>query len=146
MQRLFALPESALIDMGDFVGGMLKYLRRHPVPRISIAGGFGKLAKLAAGHLDLHSARSQVDTGFLADVAAAQSASPDLCARIREAGSAAEVLSLIGETEIELPSAVAARARETALAAVGDGMEVDVLIFDRQGRLIGRAPSESPLP
>ena len=35
------LPEPALIDMGDFVGGMLKYLRQHPVARITIAGGMG---------------------------------------------------------------------------------------------------------
>ena len=27
MQKLYDLPETALIDMGDFVGGMLKYLR-----------------------------------------------------------------------------------------------------------------------
>ena len=32
VQQLHHLPEQALIDMGDFVGGMLKYLRRHPVP------------------------------------------------------------------------------------------------------------------
>ena len=31
VQRLYGLPEHALIDMGDFVGGTLKYLRRHPV-------------------------------------------------------------------------------------------------------------------
>src|SRR5262249_51542082 len=31
------LPEVALIDMGDFVGGMLKYLRTHPIPRVTIA-------------------------------------------------------------------------------------------------------------
>ena len=30
-RRCTACPRSALIDMGDFVGGMLKYLRRHPV-------------------------------------------------------------------------------------------------------------------
>src|SRR5436305_1145516 len=45
--RLYRLPDVALIDMGDFVGGTLKYLRRHPVPRLTIAGGFGKLTKLA---------------------------------------------------------------------------------------------------
>ena len=28
VQKLYGLPETALIDMGDFVGGMLKYLRR----------------------------------------------------------------------------------------------------------------------
>ena len=33
VQRLLRLPEIALIDMGDFVGGTLKYLRAHPVPR-----------------------------------------------------------------------------------------------------------------
>src|SRR5438046_3040134 len=39
VQKLYGLPEVALIDMGDFAGGTLKYLRRHPVPRITIAGG-----------------------------------------------------------------------------------------------------------
>ena len=57
----YDLPELALIDMGDFVGGVLKYLRRHPVPRLTLAGGFAKMAKLAEGHLDLHSARSRID-------------------------------------------------------------------------------------
>ena len=35
MQKLHDLPEIALIDMGDFVGGMLKYIRAHPVPRVT---------------------------------------------------------------------------------------------------------------
>src|SRR5438552_2314385 len=48
VQRLYDFPDHALIDMGDFVGGTLKYLRRHPVERLTIAGGFAKLAKLAA--------------------------------------------------------------------------------------------------
>ncbi|MEL6196351.1 MAG: cobalt-precorrin-5B (C(1))-methyltransferase, partial [Pseudomonadota bacterium] len=65
-QARYALPAWATIDMGDFAGGMLKYLRRHPIPRLTIAGGFGKLSKLAHGALDLHSGRSQVDFGYLA--------------------------------------------------------------------------------
>ena len=35
VQRLYALPDHALIDMGDFVGGTLKYLRSHPVARLT---------------------------------------------------------------------------------------------------------------
>ncbi|MEN0087661.1 MAG: cobalt-precorrin-5B (C(1))-methyltransferase, partial [Pseudomonadota bacterium] len=58
---LYDLPEHATIDMGDFAGGLLKYLRGHPVPRLTIAGGFAKLTKLAQGAMDLHSGRSQVD-------------------------------------------------------------------------------------
>ena len=61
VQELYALPEMALLDMGDFAGGTFKYLRRHPVPRVTLAGGFAKLAKLAQGHLDLHSSRSVLD-------------------------------------------------------------------------------------
>src|SRR3546814_8681776 len=67
VQSLYSLPEGALLDMGDFAGGLLKYLRRHPLPRLTIAGGFGKLCKLAAGQLDLHSGRSQVDFELLAE-------------------------------------------------------------------------------
>ena len=66
VQKLHDLPEIALIDMGDFVGGMLKYLRTHPVPRVTIAGGVGKMTKLAQGLLDLHSRRGSVDLGVLA--------------------------------------------------------------------------------
>ena len=66
----YGLPETALIDMGDFAGGVLKYLRRRPVARLSLAGGFAKMCKLAQGYLDLHSARGQVDTGRLADALA----------------------------------------------------------------------------
>jgi cobalt-precorrin-5B (C1)-methyltransferase len=36
---LHDLPDHALMDMGDFVGGMLKYLRRHPVERLTTDGG-----------------------------------------------------------------------------------------------------------
>lgn len=65
----YGLPEIALLDMGDFAGAVLKYVRRHPVERLTICGGFAKLSKLAAGHLDLHSGRSQVDKPFLARLA-----------------------------------------------------------------------------
>ena len=70
-QKLYGLPEIALIDMGDFVGGMLKYLRAHPVPRVTIAGGVGKMTKLAQGLTDLHSKRGAVDHALLAEFARA---------------------------------------------------------------------------
>ncbi len=67
IKELYHLDNSALIDMGDFAGGLLKYLRRHPVAKLTLAGGFGKLTKLAQGHLDLHSARSKLNFDRLAD-------------------------------------------------------------------------------
>ncbi|MBF3275353.1 cobalt-precorrin-5B (C(1))-methyltransferase, partial [Pseudomonas aeruginosa] len=46
MRRRYALPEIALIEMGDFAGAVLKHLRRAPVEKLSLCGGFGKISKL----------------------------------------------------------------------------------------------------
>ena len=80
-QKLHGLHEVQLIDMGDFVGGMLKYIRDHPVPRVTIAGGVAKMTKLAQGMLDLHSKRGMADLDALAEVALAAGASADWPAR-----------------------------------------------------------------
>ncbi|KAG1702957.1 Cobalt-precorrin-5B C(1)-methyltransferase [Nymphon striatum] len=37
--KLHEFEEIAMLDMGDFVGGLLKYLRKNPVPKITLAGG-----------------------------------------------------------------------------------------------------------
>src|SRR5215468_3016849 len=118
VQRLYDLPDHALIDMGDFVGATLKYLRRRPVERLTIAGGFAKLAKLADGNLDLHSARSRVDTGALGRLLSELGASPAVLDAARTARSGAEILDLAGALRGALASAVAARAREVALATL----------------------------
>ncbi len=139
VQALYGLPESALLDMGDFAGGLLKYLRRHPLPRLSLGGGFAKLAKLAAGHLDLHSGRSQVDFDVLAELLAELGGDEALDARARGANTASEILTLAEAAGLPLADAVAARARATALEVLAGETEVEVLVVDRQGRLVGRA-------
>ncbi|MFQ5954743.1 MAG: cobalt-precorrin-5B (C(1))-methyltransferase [Kiloniellales bacterium] len=139
VQRLYGLPDEALIDMGDFVGATLKYLRRHPVKRLTIAGGFAKLSKLAAGHKDLHSARSQVDVDRLADLLAGLGAAPARVENARRAAGAGEVLALAGRHGRALADAVAHEARRVAQAMVGDATAVEVMIFDRAGVRIGYA-------
>jgi cobalt-precorrin-5B (C1)-methyltransferase len=139
VQRLYGLSETALLDMGDFAGGLLKYLRRHPLPRLTIAGGFGKLCKLAAGHLDLHSGRSQVDFDLLAEILTELGAEAALVARARGANTAKEVLDLATAAGLPLADAVAARARATALGRLDGATEVEVLIIDRAGNLAGKA-------
>ena len=138
VQRLYDLPDNALIDMGDFVGGTLKYLRGHPVARLTIAGGFAKLAKLARGHLDLHSARSRVDTAALGAMLAALGADNATVDAARAAAGAAEILALAGGREGALARLVAAGAREVALATLSDKTAVEVAIVDREGGFLAR--------
>ncbi len=138
VQCLYDLPNHALIDMGDFVGGTLKYLRRHPVKRLTIAGGFAKLAKLAAGHLDLHSARSRVDIAWLAGILGELGAEPGIMEAARAANGAAEILGVAGEMRETLARAIAERAREVALATICGKTAVEIAIVDRQGSFLAR--------
>ena len=131
------LPDIALIDMGDFAGGLLKYLRKNPVKRVSIAGGAGKLTKLAAGAMDLHSGRSQVDFSFLSRLAKQAGASEALAARIEQALSVGEVLAM--SEDVALGDAIAVAARKQVVSMLPESMAVDVLVIDRAGALIGYA-------
>ncbi len=139
VKRMYNLDDTALLDMGDFVGGMLKYLRKKPLPRITIAGGFGKLSKLACGHLDLHSRHGTIDFEALAEALAELGADPGLVARARSANTSIQVLTLAREAGVPLADWVARRAREVVLATLSGGTDVDVAIFDRDGELLGHA-------
>lgn len=141
VQALYGLPDAAMLDMGDFVGGLLKYLRTHPLPTLTIGGGFGKLSKLAMGHRDLHSGRSQVDMTRLSRWLAELGADDRLVARAREANTAMEVLTLATDAGLPLADRVAREARGIALGDLRGETEVEVLVFDRGGALVGRDPS-----
>lgn len=130
MARL-GLPIEAYLDMGDFVGGLLKYVKRNPVDRITIAGGFAKLTKLAQGAMDLHSGRSQVDMEALAALLPAE-----VIQRARGANTANEVLGLGGP---RVASAIARLARDKAQAVVGEATRVDILVVDRDGQIVGES-------
>jgi cobalt-precorrin-5B (C1)-methyltransferase len=138
VQRLYDMPEHALIDMGDFVGGTLKYLRRHPLPWLTLAGGFAKIAKLAAGYLDLHSSRSGVDPAALAGMLATLGADEATVAAARHSDSAAAILEIAGERRLALADRVARQAREAALASLSGDTAVEVAIVDRDGELLAR--------
>ncbi|MDB2407083.1 cobalt-precorrin-5B (C(1))-methyltransferase [Jannaschia sp.] len=124
VQALHALPDHAMLDMGDFAGGMLKYLARHPVSRVTVGGGVGKLAKLAQGAMDLHSGRSRVDLAGLSDWAG-----QDLtgCNTALEAATRAP----------DLAARIAAEARARVLRVIQ--AEVDVVVIDRAGTILAHA-------
>jgi cobalt-precorrin-5B (C1)-methyltransferase len=141
VQKLHGLPEPALIDMGDFVGGMLKYLRAHPLPRLTVAGGVGKITKLAQGLLDLHSKRGSVDLLALAELSRAAGGAEKLAERIKQSNTAAEAFTHAAAANIALGDVVARAAWQTAAQVLADQkIALEVAIFDRDGALVGHAP------
>ena len=134
----YDLPDIALMDMGDFVGGLLKYLRRNPVPKITIAGGFAKMVKLGQGATDLHSARSQVDFDALGALAAQVGLDADL---VRTANSVLQVVDMAtAEQRCRLANAIASAARITAVKTLRDSpVDVEIMVVGRDGTCWGTA-------
>ena len=127
----FGLPLEAMLDMGDFAGGVLKYLRSHPVPRVTIGGGFGKMVKLAQGHMDLHSGRSQVDFLWLS-----QLVPQNLKQDVIGANTAQQVLEMVGPS---IAGQVAALALKSVNVVLDGASQADVMVVDRAGLIVGYA-------
>ena len=128
VQGLYGLPDHAMLDMGDFVGGMVKYLRRHPVPRLTVGGGIGKMVKLAQGAMDLHSGRSQVDF-----VALSMALKDD---RMSDMNTALQAYETVGKSFSDW---VADAALTRLRAELVGQTVVDVVVIDRAGAIIAQA-------
>lgn len=137
VKKLYNLPDYALIDMGDFVGGMLKYSKKYyyndPIIKITIAGGFGKMCKLAQGLLDLHSRAGSVDFEFLANISGVK--------EIAQANTAKHALEIANSQNVDLAQIIAKKAWQTATRVLDGGKnspELEIVIFDREGILLAR--------
>ena len=134
VQKLYGMEDFALIEMGDFVGGLLKYLRQHPVDKLTIAGGFAKMTKLAQGMADLHSKRGEVDLAWLAGLAGGE-----LAAQIGHANSAMEALNLASQAGVNLAGPVADAAWNTAARLLKNtAISLEIAVFDREGKLLAK--------
>ena len=135
----YQLNEIALIEMGDFVGAVLKHVKRHPVKKLSLCGGFGKISKLANGHLDLNSRASSIDFEQLAETAKGLGADAALMQAIIESNTSIQALELCRQKNIDLAESVCQQALLKARTIIPENIEVDVWVIDRQGRMIGCA-------
>jgi cobalt-precorrin-5B (C1)-methyltransferase len=129
--------------MGDFVGAVLKHLRKVPVAKLSICGGFGKISKLAAKHMDLHSRHSSIDLPQLAMWAADGGANEALQQAIRDANTSQQALAMCAAEGVPLGDIVCQHALDFARSVVPEQVSVEVFAIDRQGGIVGTAGVES---
>ena len=138
-KKEYNLPPQSIIDMGDFVGGMLKYLKKNTVPRVTIAGGFAKLLKLSQGAMDLHSSRSQVNLEKLRLVIEKLDLNKSQHTKIKKISTASQCLPILGQKKYELAKYVAARAQEVVLQYLKkDDVRIDIMIVDRTGHILAK--------
>jgi cobalt-precorrin-5B (C1)-methyltransferase len=109
------------------------------VDKLSLCGGFGKISKLAAGHMDLHSRHSSIDLPQLAEWAAAVGADAELQQGICDANTSQQALAMASAAGIALGDAVCRHALEFARSVVPEQVQIEVFAIDRQGGIVGHA-------
>ena len=142
----YQLPDMALIEMGDFIGALLKHLKKAPLEKVTICGGFGKISKLANGHMDLNSRSSSIDFNHLAEMAVAVGADQPLVDKILQANTSMEVLKLCQDQHLDLASEVCQRALnavQAMLKTASSGIQVEVWATDRKGHFVGHVSAEA---
>jgi cobalt-precorrin-5B (C1)-methyltransferase len=146
-RRHLDLPDMAYIEAGIFSGPAMKRCVMRNVRRAAHVGMVGKLSKMAMGYFVTHVAGNQVDTGFLAELAAQCGASEDLQEEVRQASSArhfqeiAQANGLLGVFPL-MCQMVCDESRKQ-LGDDADALIVDVLCFDFEGNLLGHASTSS---
>ncbi len=139
-QHLPSLPETAFVQMGDFVGFTLRTCKRKKLRRATIAGMIGKLSKMAKGKMQTHAAGSEVDMGLLSEIAAGAGAAPEVVEQVRKANTGRHVGEIVIAAGVAgFFDAVCARVAANAVAHLKGGMAVRVLLVDFDGKLLGKA-------
>ena len=146
----YQMSEVSLIEMGDFVGAMLKYLRREKahkqtatkITKLSISAGFGKLTKLANGHLDLNSRQSSIDFQQLAKIANSLGATKVLQQQILAANTTIEVFNLSRVAGLDIATVICKDALKVAQTIVHESIEVEVWAVDRKGLFVANSAGE----
>jgi len=143
IKAYYQLDEMALIEMGDFIGALLKHLRKGQVEKLSVCGGFGKLTKMAQGALDLNSRKCSIDFDFLHDcvkqlLKERGEENSALLKKIRHANTSIEVLTLADNSNLALADLICRLAQEKAVAIVSANTQVEVFAINRLGEIIAK--------
>jgi len=133
IQQRLNLPDMALVEMGDFAGAVLKYLRKVPMKKLSICGGFGKMTKMAAGHHSLHSKDSTIDFNFLADLSEELGGDARLKLAVKNANTSLEALNYCESEGLHLADRISQLAQRTALKVSQHKIAIDTYCVDKSG-------------
>lgn len=140
-QRIWSvLPETAFVQMGDWVGFTLGYCRKKRLAKVDIAGMIGKLSKIADGEFYTHARQSKVNLDGLAAIAEAAGAAPEVAERIRRANTAREAQEIVLASGVDgFFDRVAWKVSTNCRAYAGDAFGVETVITDADGVVLGRA-------
>ena len=139
-RRYVPLPEEAYIQMGEFTGYALRDCASKGVRMVTLVGMVGKLSKIGDGRMQTHVAGAAVDLQSMAEVARACGASAEVVNQVLQANTARHFQELMLEHDIlTVFDMICERARAASLAYIKQKLDVDVLMCDFDGSILGYA-------
>ena len=139
------LADHCFVQMGDFAGYSVKQCANKKIEKVTIAGFIGKLTKMAMGIKQTHVAGSHVDMAFMAELAKACNAAPRVIEEIRAANTARHVSEIARKHQIDgYFNLLCRRVYEQMIAHAGEGLEIEVIMFEFDGSVAGRFASQAP--
>jgi cobalt-precorrin-5B (C1)-methyltransferase len=134
------LAPMSFIEAGEFVGFSLKKCETYKIKKITLSGMIGKLSKVAAGVLMVHSSKSSIDFSFLADIATEAGANIDVVEKIKQANTAGEVAEWMkSEGLMEFFNILTRYCCKVCSEKVQGQMEIETLLFTLDGELLSRS-------
>ncbi len=133
------LPDISFIQVGDFFSFSLKEASKRSFRKILYSCFFGKLIKMAQGHLYTHARSSEIDFEKLSDWCRATGMVREVTNSIRNANTARESLGFILEDDNngEVIMDIIKRALSWARRFAGTGPILKINLFDFEGDLLG---------
>lgn len=134
------LEPMAFIEAGEFIGFSLKKCQTNGIEKITLSGMVGKLSKVAAGVLMVHSSKSSIDFDFLAGCAEEAGADAVLIDKIKKANTASEVGDWMKSQGLNLFfDILTMRCCQVCLQKVQGKAAVETLLFTMDGELLSRS-------
>lgn len=133
------IPGDAIVQMGNFVGFMLKESARKGVKRALLFGHLGKLSKVAAGYFNTHSRVVEARLETIAGHLSAMGADDEVIDSVLSANTSENALEILREKGlIRVFDSIAKEAGIRAMRYVDGRMEIGVALISLRGELIGK--------
>ena len=135
------LADHGFVQMGDFSGYTIQQCAKKSIRKVHVAGFIGKLTKIAMGVKQTHVKGSKVDMEFMARIAENCSADSEAVSDIKKANTARHVQEIIIKNEIGgFFTSICKHAYEQMSKQSENRVEIDVILFDFDGSILGRYP------
>jgi len=138
MCQLPALPETAFVQMGDFVKAAFTQAIHHKISHIHVGAMVGKLTKMSQNLAVTHAWKAPVDRNILVDAARTVGAPDDLIEEIRASETArfaAERLSALG-LSVAFHRTLAEKAIHSLKTRYPGQYQLTLMVCDFEGRPI----------